>query len=143
RHAVEELAEPTGDAQLRLARKAVERARQVAEQTPDARAAHVGYHLIGRGRLAFEQSVAWVPNPKQRVRRLLFRYATPVYLGAILAGTTLLLAAAIAYGVRNGWYGTLLIVIALLGVVPASELTIQVLQRAIAWLIPPRRLARL
>ena len=38
RHAVEELADPTGDAQLRVALKSVERARQIAEQTPDARA---------------------------------------------------------------------------------------------------------
>ena len=143
RHAVEELAEPTGDGQLRLARKSVERARQIAEQAPETRAAHVGYHLIGGGRLAFEQSVAWVPNLRQRVRRLLFDHATPAYLGAILAGTTLLLGTAIAYGVEHGWRGTLLIVIALLGVVPATELTIQVLQRAIARLIPPRRLARL
>jgi cyclic beta-1,2-glucan synthetase len=38
RHAVEELAEPTGDAQLRLALKCVERARQVGAETPDAAA---------------------------------------------------------------------------------------------------------
>ena len=143
RHAVEELAEPTGDDQLRLARKSVERARQIAEQAPDARGAHVGYHLIGGGRRAFEQSVAWNPTPRQRARRLLFEYATPAYLGAIVAGTTLLLATAIAYGALHGWRGTLLIVIALLGVVPASELTIQLLQQVIAWLIPPRRLARI
>ncbi|HEX2458229.1 MAG TPA: glucoamylase family protein [Vicinamibacterales bacterium] len=143
RHAVEELAEPTGDGQLRLARKSVERARQIAEQTLDARGAHVGYHLIGAGRRAFEQSVAWVPNVRQRVRRLLFEYATPGYLGTIAAGTAVLLATAIAYGAWHGWRGTLLIVIAALGVVPASELTIQILQRVISRLIPPRRLPRL
>jgi cyclic beta-1,2-glucan synthetase len=61
RHAVEELAEPTGDDQLRVALKSVERARQVGSRTPDARGTHVGYHLIGSGRRAFEQSVAWAP----------------------------------------------------------------------------------
>ena len=57
RHAVEELAAPTGEAQLLLALKSVERARQVHVRAPDSRAAHVGYHLIGGGRPQFERSV--------------------------------------------------------------------------------------
>jgi cyclic beta-1,2-glucan synthetase len=51
RHAVEALADPTGEAQVRVALRAVESARQAAE-TPgiDPRLAHVGYHLLGGGR---------------------------------------------------------------------------------------------
>src|SRR6185312_2718928 len=59
RQAVEDLAEPTGDAQVRVALKSVERARQIAERSPDARAAHVGYYLIGPGRQQFEQGIGW------------------------------------------------------------------------------------
>src|SRR4029079_11509594 len=44
---------------------------------------------------------------------------------------------------RQGWRGTLLVVVASLMLVPASELTIQLLQRIISYLIPPRRLPRL
>src|SRR5439155_10100800 len=73
RQAVEELAEPTGDDQLRVALKSVERARQVGARAADARGTHVGYHLIGSGRRAFERSVAWVPKPRERVRRFFFR----------------------------------------------------------------------
>ena len=62
RHAVEELAEPTGEGQLLLALKSVERARQSHVQTPDSRESHVGYHLIGAGRRQFERSVAWQPD---------------------------------------------------------------------------------
>src|ERR1044072_3575743 len=72
RHAVEELSAPTGEGQLRVALKAVEYARRVAEDTPGARGAHIGYHLIGGGRAAFERSIAWVPKPSQRLRRLFF-----------------------------------------------------------------------
>ena len=39
RHAVEELAEPTGDGQVRVALKSVERARQIAERAPGERSA--------------------------------------------------------------------------------------------------------
>ena len=38
-----------------MALKSVERARQIAERTPDAREAHVGYYLIGAGRPQFER----------------------------------------------------------------------------------------
>ena len=123
RHAVEELAEPTGEGQLRVARTSVERARRVGERTPDSRGAHVGYHLIGGGRREFERSVAWVPGLRQRIRRLFFRYATVGYLGTIAAGTALLVGIAVAYAYAQGWRGAALVLVALLTLVPASELT--------------------
>src|SRR6185312_14103791 len=65
RHAVEELAEPSGEAQVRVALRAIESARQAAAGgsaadpstgsgssqagSRDDRAAHVGYHLIDEG----------------------------------------------------------------------------------------------
>lgn len=143
RHAVEELADPTGDGQLRVALKSVERARQIGAQTPHGRGTHVGYHLIGTGRRAFEQSVDWQPKPRERLRRLFFRCATPGYLGTISLGTATLVAAALSYAHVHGWRGAALALVALLTVVPASELTIQILQRIISHLIPPRRLPRL
>jgi cyclic beta-1,2-glucan synthetase len=94
RHAVEELAEPTGEGQLLLALKSVERARQIHVRTPEARGAHIGYHLIGAGRRQFESSVAWEPSIGQRLRRFVFRFATPGYLGSIAAGTGLLVGLA-------------------------------------------------
>ncbi|PYQ99229.1 MAG: hypothetical protein DMF97_11410 [Acidobacteria bacterium] len=143
RHAIEELAVPTGEGQLLLALKSVERARQIHVRNADARDAHVGYHLIGAGRRQFERSVAWQPTLKGRVRRLFFASATPGYLGSIAAGTALLVLLAVVYASWHGWHGAALFFVALLTVVPASELTIQVMQRMISYLIPPRRLARL
>ena len=143
RHAVEELAAPTGEGQLLLALKSVERARQAHVQAPDARESHVGYHLVGGGRLPFERSVAWRPDVRQRMRRLFFAAAAPGYLGTIAAGTSLLVAMAVLYAAWHGWRGAALALVALLVAVPASELTIQLLQRLISYLIPPRRLPRL
>jgi cyclic beta-1,2-glucan synthetase len=143
RHAVEELAAPTGEGQLRVALKSVERARRVAEVTPDAREAHVGYYLIGNGRLQFERSVDWVPGPIQRVRRFVFRYATAGYLGTIAAGTAALVAFAVNYAYRYGWRGAALAMVVALTIIPASELSIQIVQRIISYFIPPRRLPRL
>jgi cyclic beta-1,2-glucan synthetase len=73
----------------------------------------------------------------------LFEYATPGYLGTIAAGTVVLVGAALAYASIHGWQGAALLAVALLTIVPASELAIQLLQRVISDLIPPRRLPRL
>ncbi len=65
RQAVEELAEPTGEAQVRVALRAVESARQAAEQNGiGERTAHVGHHLIGPGRPGLEIDVAYTPQPR-------------------------------------------------------------------------------
>ncbi|HEY7516366.1 MAG TPA: carbohydrate-binding protein, partial [Vicinamibacteria bacterium] len=99
RRAVEELAEPTGEAQVAVALRCVESARLATEQaTRDERAQHVGYHLIGGGRRAFERDVAHVPGLGQLLRRLLFRNATVLYLGAIGLLTGVGVALAVAYG---------------------------------------------
>jgi cyclic beta-1,2-glucan synthetase len=143
RHAVEELAPSTGEGQLLIALKSIERARQSHVRAPDARESHVGYHLIGAGRRWFDRSVAWRPDLRQRVRRVFFACATPGYLGAITAGTALLVAVAVLHAASYGWHGSSLLLVALLTMVPASELVIQVLQRLISYLIPPRRLPRL
>ena len=142
RQAVEELAEPTGEGQVRVALKAVERARQVAERDREARGAHVGYYLIGGGRAKFEQGIGWTPGPRQRLRRLAFRYATPLYLGAITLVTVAILAALAAYSLRHDPGTVGLAIVMLLALVPASELAVQIVQRIITRLIP-RRLPRL
>jgi len=87
RHAVEEMGEATGDAQVRVALKSVERARQVAERMPGAVEAHVGYYLIGTGRTQFERGIGWEPGIAVRLRRAFFRYATVGYLGTIAAAS--------------------------------------------------------
>src|SRR3989475_8992376 len=96
RQAVEELAEATGEAQLRVALRSVESARQAAElKSPDNRAAHVGYHLIGKGRRDLETDVAYRPRLTVRARRFIFAHATSFYLGSIGLVVAALLALAV------------------------------------------------
>ncbi|HWN82805.1 MAG TPA: hypothetical protein VNM87_11955, partial [Candidatus Udaeobacter sp.] len=47
RQAVEELAEPSGEAQIRVALRAIESSRQAAEGGSGDAVRHIGYHLIG------------------------------------------------------------------------------------------------
>src|SRR5260370_18374881 len=63
RRAVEELAEPSGDAQVRVALRAVESARQAAASgSPADRAAHVADHPLAAGRRHLEAHVAYRPR---------------------------------------------------------------------------------
>src|SRR5260221_10463532 len=96
--AVEELSEPSGEAQLRVAVGAVESARQATESgQAGGRAAHVGHRLSGKGRPDLETDVAYRPRLGRRARRFLFAQATAVYLGLIGLTTALLLSLALSY----------------------------------------------
>ncbi len=144
RQAVEELAERTGEGQLRVALRAVESARQAAESgSPADRAAHVGHHLIGRGRRDLETDVAYRPALARRLRRFMFAPATGAYLGAIAVVTALVLGLGVAYARAHGATPSWQVVVALFLVLPASELAVAVVQRLAARLAPPRRLPRL
>src|SRR6185503_16741600 len=50
RHAVEELAEPTGEGQVKIALQSIDVARRAAEQrSADTQDSHVGHYLVGKG----------------------------------------------------------------------------------------------
>ena len=144
RQAVETLAPYSGESQVRVALKAIEMAREAATTGSAAdREAHVGYHLVDRGRRRLERDVAYRPTVALAVRRTLLRHAAPLYLGAIAAITVLLAGAAVAYAAQSG--GSLLaqIVVALLTLLPASDFAIATVQRAVIRAVGPKRLARL
>ena len=102
RQAVEELADPTGEAQLRVGLRAVESARQAAEATSQAdRAAHVGHHLIGMGRRDLEIDVAYRPEVRTRPRRFVFAHATAAYFASI--GLVIALLILWAWPTFAGW----------------------------------------
>ena len=69
RQAVEELADGSGEGQLRVALRAVESANQAAERGDRGRATHIGHHLVGAGRPDLEADVAYRPVLARRVRR--------------------------------------------------------------------------
>jgi len=144
RQAVEELAVPSGDAQVRVALRAVESARQAAGRGSSVdQGGHVGYHLIDQGRRDLEADLAYRPSLAKRIRRLVFAQATFVYLGPIAIMTALLLAASALYVRHAGGSPHAVVVALLLLLIPATDIAIAIAQRLIAWALPPRRLSRL
>ncbi len=144
RQAAEDLAEPTGEAQVRVALRAVESARLAAEGgSTDERAAHVGHHLIGKGRRDLEVDIAYRPGLGGRVRRFVFAHATAIYLGSIALLTAFLSGLGLAYVRAQGGSLWEQAAAALLVLLPASEVAIAFIQSLAARLAPPRRLVRL
>ena len=144
RQAVEELSEPTGEAQVRVALKTIESARQSAAGASSAdRAAHVGYHLIGGGRRDLEADLAYRPRVMEAVRRMVVSHATASYLGAITLLTGAMLAGGLAYVRAQHGSASLQLAAMLLLAIPASDVAIAFVQRVIAHAIRPQRLSRL
>ncbi|HXL14562.1 MAG TPA: glucoamylase family protein, partial [Methylomirabilota bacterium] len=141
RQAVEELSEPTGEAQLRVVLRAIESARQ-GERRPEDPSGHIGYHLIGPGRRDFELDVAYVPRLKQRIRRFIFRHSVALYLGSISLFTALIAAAAMVYAWIEGASQPLVPWIGLLALLPASQLASAIVQKGVHRVARPRRLPR-
>jgi cyclic beta-1,2-glucan synthetase len=144
RQAVEELSEPTGEAQVRVALRAVESARQAAEEFPgDLRRRHVGYYLIGPGRREFEIDAAYVPKFRARMRRPIFTHATAFFLGSIALLTAGAMALALRYALLQGASAAECVWIGLLVLIPASQLATAVVQKLVHALAKPRRLPRI
>ncbi|MCM2315565.1 MAG: carbohydrate-binding protein, partial [Thermoanaerobaculia bacterium] len=143
RHAVEETADPTGEAQIRVALRAVESARLAAERSGiDERAAHVGHHLVGEGRHGLEIDVAYLPPSAKRLRRWAFAHATGAYLGSVSLLTTVGVLLAYTYaGAPDS--PALAAFAALLALLPASEFAVRIVQYIVPALVPPRRLPRI
>ncbi len=143
RQAVEDLSDGTGEGQLRVALRTVESARQAAESGASGRAVHVGHHLIGKGRADLETDVAYRPRLVRHARRFLFAHATAVYLGTIALLTALLLGLGFVYARQHSGSPWPLAWVALLLLLPASDVATAVVQSLSVRFAPPRRLPRL
>jgi cyclic beta-1,2-glucan glucanotransferase len=144
RRAVEELDRPSGEGQVRVALKAIESARQAAASGSTAdRAAHVGYHLVDRGRGDLETELAYHPPLRTRARRLLLRHAEGIYLGTIAVVTGVLVAGAVFYARDQGGSHLVRWLVGLAVLLPASDFAVACIQRSVIDAVGPKRLPRL
>src|SRR4029079_13749126 len=102
-----------------------------------------GYWLIGAGRAGFERSLGITPPLAVRLRRAYAHEATGAYLLSGVLVTALILAIPLALSALAGAPVTATATLVLLGLVPASDLAIALVNRAVTDLLGPVRLARL
>ncbi|MGA9180256.1 MAG: protein ndvB, partial [Candidatus Acidiferrales bacterium] len=149
RHAVEDLARGSSHSEIDVARRAIDRAKRAhAEfhtdgQPSEERTSDPGYYLISQGRLDFERELGFRIPWRRGLLRLYVRAAVPGYLGTIAALTAIILALPLTHAHALGVRATYLILLGVLASVPASDLAIALINRAVTDLLGPRTLPRL
>ena len=137
RSAIEELARGSPLTELEIAGQVLETACLAAAgasaPAESERLGDPGHHLIAEGRRQLERAIGFRPRPRTLIGRFGLRLGIGGYVGAILSVTVALLALAIwALGVP-GLDARWLVLFAVLGFVPATEVATTLVNRAVAW----------
>src|ERR1700689_2230122 len=148
RHAIEDLSRGSKYTEIEVADRAVHRAKRArAEKTdgqpPDDRRADPGYYLISRGRWEFERELDFHIPWRRWLLRLYVRAAVPGYLGTIAILTAIILVFPLHHAYVLGLHRGYLVLLGMLAAIPASDLAIALINRAVTDLLGPRTLARL
>jgi len=141
RHAVEALARRSDKDELAVARAVARRAR--AAGPGRTRERDPGYWLIATGRTALEEELGYRPPWSRTLVRALPLGAVGGYLGSSAAGAVVVLGSVLAYARHLGASPPELVAMGLVALLPASELAIATVNRAVAWLQVPRALPKL
>ena len=149
RHAIEDLSRGSDRPELEVARGAIACAARFAREAggagirPGDRREDPGFYLIASGRPLLEKEIGYRPSARLRLVRAYASAATANYLGSIAILTALVLALPLVHahgsGLGTGW----LAVLGCLALVPASDLAVALVNRAVTELVGPRRLPRL
>ena len=149
RHAIEDLSRGSDHTEIEIAQLAVHRARrarsepQAGGQHDEERHSDPGFYLISQGRPEFERELCFRMPWRRWLLRLYVRGAVPGYLGTVFVLTGIILAMPLAHARDIGVNSKYLILFGLLAAVPASDLAIALINRAVTDLLGPRTLPRL
>ncbi len=147
RHVIERISKRTRSDELKVARAVVQLSadaiKEIAGDDLPAAKTHVGYYLVDAGLQQLETDFAYRSPLGERLRRFCLRHATAVYLGGLAAFTTLVLVLLVSFMYRAGAGWPLLALTVLLGLIPASDLALSVLNWDVTHFFPPRLLPRM
>ncbi|MEO8537453.1 MAG: phosphorylase, partial [Betaproteobacteria bacterium] len=142
RGAIEDLSRRSSHAELDIANAVVAKAAGLAGDR-DARAADLGFWLIGDGRALFEREVGY---RRPLLRRLLARqahHALPIYAGTLFVAVAGILALLLTSAAEHGVAEWTLWAYALLALAPASEIALLLVNRLVSNHVPSRHMPRL
>ncbi len=138
RRAIEDLAARSGHSEIEVAERAVAAAAQASRVSAGSkvlasRLGDPGYYLISDGRRAFEKALHYRVSLRTRFVRTPIAAGLLGYVGLIAACAIVALGlglVALAYAGVGGWS---LVCFAIVGLVPASDIAIAVVNRAVAY----------
>jgi len=129
RRAVERLARRAPMDEIQIAQAAVREGQGATKSNRNPREADPGFYLIGRGKRGFEKRIGFRPSFLQRCTRAVAATGLAGYVGAIAVVTAALLVFVLRLESEvRIWHG--LIALVIVGLIPASELAIALVNRA-------------
>jgi cyclic beta-1,2-glucan synthetase len=153
RHAIENLSRGSNYSELEVARHVVRRVEQAVRDASmhahdngnlaEARETEPGYHLISRGRPAFERELGFHLSFTNKLLRVYVRNAVLGYLSTIAIATAIILSLPLWRAYTGRMPAVDFSLLALLAAVPASDLAIALVNRAVMSLLGPRTLPRM
>ena len=136
RRAIEKLARGSDHSELDVATRAVDAAKRAARRSPGGRLSDrerdPGYYLIAKGRAAFEQEIGFRAPRGEWLSRLSLGERSAFYLGLIAFATAAIVSLAVTGVAATGVRGWTLFWLALLAVIPASDVAVAVVNRFVA-----------
>ena len=136
RRAIEELARESGKDEVEVTKQALAAARRAMDQTTEknstqGRESDPGYYLIAKGRRAFEKQLGCRVPFRTRLFQLNSDLGVMSYVGMIAVVTAIILALALIAVAYDGIAGWLLFLLAIVGFIPASDVAVAIVNRAI------------
>ncbi len=129
RRAIEVLARRAQAGEIDIAQRAVREAQAAQQMNKPPREADVGFYLIGGGRRGFEKRIGYRPLLSQRIYRAAAATGLAGYIAAIALLTFIAMAFILGIEARSGIAGRMLIALAVLAFLPASDLAISMVNR--------------
>ena len=136
RRAIEELSRGSGHDEPRIAELAIAAANRAREssagkESTTRRECDPGYYLIAQGRPTFEQDLGCPVRFRTRIFRLHSKLGVTTYVGMIAIVTAIVLALVLLVTGHGGIGRWALFILAIVGLVPASDVAIAIVNRVI------------
>ena len=144
RHAVENLSRYSEYSEIEVARHIVERIQFHRGEVKsggaefEERQTDPGYYLLSHGRVELEESLGFKADWKKRMLGLYMRAAIPGYLGSIAVLTAMILSLPLLRSYFLSMSAPLVFLMALLAMIPASDLAIALVNRTVTDVLGPR-----
>ena len=134
RSAIEQLARGSRLTELEVATRAVEVTSAFRDMNkPDDRKSDPGHVLFGAGRQAFERGIGFRPAPRVRIVKMSGMFGIGGYAAALAFVTAGLLVIPIALLAHAAPAGMTLLLLAILGAIPAMDAAVALVNRAVSF----------
>jgi cyclic beta-1,2-glucan synthetase len=140
RHAIEELARGSSRTEIDVTRIAIQKAHTAADAPPNDPQRDPGYYLLSRGRALLEKEIAFHVSLRLRINRAAARSGMRGYLVTIAIVSGLMFALPLLGVTEAGVTGYELLLLALLAIVPLSDVAVALVNRWVTNRFGPKAL---